>query len=596
MKFNHLLVLTIFSLVICLPLNAQNPLSALDTITDNQGKLDYMENIINQQWRSNPTGMKQYAKLFDSLANLVPSEENKAKALNVNGMAYYVNEEYDQAIDYFLDAARILETIETDIKIYQIYSNVASCYNIRNDFDNTETYFQRALDIAQSKTDSVWIANIQNNLAVLYMQNERYDQSNSMIEKALDYYTSKGDTLMMGITYMNAGNLKTFSQDYPEAITTYLRSMEFIQPQQFPLVHAVANTGIGIALREQQQYEAALPYLKKGLQTAKDIGHTEQIMESYNALSTYYATTGQYEDAYQLSQESQKLKDSLLTSEQDANLARALAQFETEKKEAQLKLVTLEADKAKEQRKALLYLVLGVLLIAGLIGFFLQKNKRKNRLLAKQKSLLEATVNEKNILLQETHHRVKNSFQMVSSLLYIQSETAQENEAKLAIREAQNRVRSMVLIHQKLYNKEQLIGIDSKEYIEDFTKDVLESHQFEGTPLAYQVEAESMILDVETITPMGLILNELITNVLKHAFDHITTESHMIIFFEKSGDQLLLQVLDNGVGLSDQKREGSFGLELVQALSQKLKADFHVTTQPSGGTKAELIMNRFQIL
>lgn len=309
-----------------------------------------------------------------------------------------------------------------------------------------------------------------------------------------------------------------------------------------------------------------------------------------------YKATGRNLEAVAMYEEYITAKDSLLSAEQDKNIADAIQKYETEKKDAQLKVLTLESEKAEQQKQLYLFLAFGGILIAGLIGFFLYKNSKKNTLLAKQKKLLEATVDEKNVLLKETHHRVKNSFQIVSSLLYLQSENIEDKEAKLAMKVAQNRVRSMVLIHQKLYSKDQLVGINTKEYFTDLTHDIFESHQFEGNAIEYSLEVESLVLDIETITPLGLILNELITNVLKHAFKPVNEKSGMHIRLKKIGETLQLQVEDNGVGMPSEIKESSFGLQLIKSLSKKLKATLSFQSTPSKGTLAILDMHRFNEL
>lgn len=304
----------------------------------------------------------------------------------------------------------------------------------------------------------------------------------------------------------------------------------------------------------------------------------------------------EYKDAYEIVMESQKLKDSVLAATQDHNMAEALTKYETEKKDAQLRVLSLETEKAAHEKKLYLLLALAGLLVAALVGFFLFKNQKKNKQLAKQKKLLEATVDEKNVLLRETHHRVKNSFQIVSSLLYLQSENIEDNKAKLAMKEAQNRVRSMVLIHQKLYSKDQLVGINTKEYFTDLTNDIFESHQFEGNAFIYNLDVEPLVLDVETITPLGLILNELITNVLKHAFKPVNEESRMLIRLKRIGETLQLQVEDNGVGIPTEIKESSFGIQLIKSLAKKLKATLSYQSAPSTGTIAILDMRRFNEL
>ena len=333
-------------------------ISQLDTIPTNQGRLDHIGKTINAQIYSNPESIGDYAKVFDSIAKIEVTPENTADAFNFKGVAHYVVQDYWQAIDYYLEAVRILEELGKKKKLSRIYNNLAACYNVRDDFENTEKYFLKSLTISEEINDEVWVANLNNNLSVLYMNNEMYDKADGMIENALGYYKTKNDSLWMGITYMNYGNSKVFSGDYSKAIEHYLRAKSLVNYNQFPLVYAVSETGIGTALTEQKKYKEALPHLLEGLEIGKKIKHTEQIMESYNALSEYYSKTNDYKNAYLLSQESQKLKDSVLTAAQDQNMANALTKFETEKKDAQLQLMELEAEKKEQQQQLYIYLAI----------------------------------------------------------------------------------------------------------------------------------------------------------------------------------------------------------------------------------------------
>ena len=303
-----------------------------------------------------------------------------------------------------------------------------------------------------------------------------------------------------------------------------------------------------------------------------------------------------YKLGLELSKEYQKTKDSIFSAEKDKNLSDALQKYETEKKDAQLQLLKVESEKKEQQNRLFLVLTIAGLCIAGLLGFFGYKNKQKNKTLAKQKKLLEATLDEKNTLLKEVHHRVKNSFQIVSSLLYLQSENIEDQEAKVAIKEAENRVRSMVLIHQKLYSKDELVGINTKDYFQDLTKDIFESHQFQDNPISYDLNVEPIVLDLETITPMGLILNELIVNALKHAFEIVKDNSLLKISLSKKDNQLLLKVKDNGKGFHGDVKQTSFGIKLMNALSKKLKATIDYNSQPNDGTEVIMSIKKFNVL
>lgn len=345
---------------------------------------------------------------------------------------------------------------------------------------------------------------------------------------------------------------------------------------------------LGKALMENGKAEEAIPIIKKTIEKLEAanylVGHSREKV----LLRDLYLNVGDYENAYGTLLEQKQMEDSLRSSEMIKNIADYEVKYDTERKERELE--------KQAASKKILYLILSsVAALLALVTFFFFKNRRKNRLLARQKILLEATIDEKNVLLKETHHRVKNSFQIVSSLLYLQSENMEDKEAQIAIKEAQNRVRSMVLIHQKLYNKDQLVGINTKEYIEDLTTDIFESHQDENR-ISYHLKVEPLVLDIETITPIGLILNELITNVLKHAFEVVTSESHMQVSFAKKEDTLILKVSDNGLGLTEEIKENSFGIKLMKALAKKLKASLRFETNLPNGTNAILTIKRFNEL
>jgi len=267
--------------------------------------------------------------------------------------------------------------------------------------------------------------------------------------------------------------------------------------------------------------------------------------------------------------------------------------FELERKYESSKTRT-QLKQEKNNRNIYIAGVITLFLFLMLLGYFFYKRNKTNKVLSSQKILLEKTIDQKNILLKETHHRVKNSFQMVSSLLYIQGETTNQKDAQTAIKEAQNRVRSMVLTHQKLYNTEDLVGIDTKEYITDLTKDVVDSYNLQNN-IKHEVNAETHILNIDTITPLGIILNELLTNCFKHAFTDNIIDPTINIKFKKQNEQYILQVIDNGVGISNNRRNGALGLELLEGLAIKLNGVFDIQAHKENGTNAIVKFELYQL-
>ncbi|MEP2937459.1 MAG: histidine kinase dimerization/phosphoacceptor domain -containing protein [Gilvibacter sp.] len=384
-------------------------------------------------------------------------------------------------------------------------------------------------------------------------------------------------------------NFLLLQNDSPEAI----ENLEQIIKQSDSLNNfnalSFCTQALSSALLKNNKPLEAIPYLERTISKLDSANYMFSHTGERDLLQQAYLMAGNYEKAYDVLADQKKVEDSLRNSEVLSKIADFEVKYDTQEKQ---RIV----DQQKAQQKILRIVLFSGLALLLLVSLFLYKIRQKNKILAKQKQLLEVTVDEKNVLLKETHHRVKNSFQIVSSLLYLQSEAIEDKEAQIAIKEAQNRVRSMVLIHQKLYNKDQLVGINTQEYFDDLVKDIFESHQFEATPITYNTQIESMILDVETITPIGLILNELITNVLKHAFPSPSLNDKMELRFNKKGDNLILEIEDNGIGMTDNIQDSSFGIKLMKALSKKLKASIQYPPTQAKGTLVQLEITRFTTL
>ncbi|WP_286242656.1 PAS domain S-box protein [Methanobacterium ferruginis] len=161
---------------------------------------------------------------------------------------------------------------------------------------------------------------------------------------------------------------------------------------------------------------------------------------------------------------------------------------------------------------------------------------------------ISKALNEKEILLKEIHHRVKNNLMIISSLLNIQSRYLKDEESRSIFKESQNRAKSMALIHQRLYESVDLKNIGFKEYITTLANDLYRSYVKDPSRVNLKLEIEGVNVDINLAIPLGLILNELITNSLKYAFPDME-KGTVEVAFGKKGDKFYLKVSDNGVGL-----------------------------------------------
>jgi len=213
-------------------------------------------------------------------------------------------------------------------------------------------------------------------------------------------------------------------------------------------------------------------------------------------------------------------------------------------------------------------ILIGALLLMILLLLYntVQTNKKKNRLLKKQND-------EKEYLLKEIHHRVKNNLGIVSSLLDLQADKIKDPKIVSAIEESRNRVYSMSMIHQNLYQGKNLSSISMKEYLVDLSQHILDSYGQEGS-VDYVYDLEDMELDVDSAIPVGLIINELLTNSFKHAFPNERKGIINITCKHISEDRILLEVSDDGIGIEEsQKEDGKeegFGSQLIDLLIHQL--------------------------
>jgi PAS domain S-box-containing protein len=206
---------------------------------------------------------------------------------------------------------------------------------------------------------------------------------------------------------------------------------------------------------------------------------------------------------------------------------------------------------------------------------------------------IKATLKEKELLLKEIHHRVKNNLQVVSSLLYLQSEHIKDEQSLATIKESQNRVKSMALVHEQLYQPEGLARVNFTEYIRNLATYLLRSYGVNPDAITLKINADDVSLGIDTAIPCGLIINELVSNSVKHAFPagkaRGDRESEIRIDLHADDSKLTLTVSDNGVGLPgdlDFRNTESLGLHLVNTLTRQLEGTIELDR--SGGTAFEI--------
>ncbi|WKL48864.1 histidine kinase dimerization/phosphoacceptor domain -containing protein [Flavobacterium pectinovorum] len=275
------------------------------------------------------------------------------------------------------------------------------------------------------------------------------------------------------------------------------------------------------------------------------------------------------------------LHDSLSNNSKNKQIEELKIQYETLNKEQKIKLQESELKKSQLLNTVSIWSLVLLLLVIGLLFNRYRLKQRTNaKLELKEKEINQKNINlghlldEKEWLLKEVHHRVKNNLQTVISLLNSQSAYLDNEKALSAIRNSQHRIHSMSLIHQKLYGTENIATINMPGYIKELVAYLKQSFSL-GQRIRFEVQVDTLELDVSQAVPLGLILNEAITNSIKYAFPDDTT-GFIYVSLEASADNhYIMTISDNGIGIDfTETRADSFGMSLIKGLTDDLEGNF----------------------
>ena len=225
--------------------------------------------------------------------------------------------------------------------------------------------------------------------------------------------------------------------------------------------------------------------------------------------------------------------------------------------------------------RALMFVV--VSFVVALLSERITKNEEEA--LRESEEQIKKSLREKEVLLQEIHHRVKNNMQVVSSLLHLQLAHMEGKEPSEILRECDNRIRTMASIHESLYQTKDFAKIDCQVHFEKLISHLLQSYGIGRTPPKIKVDAHNIQLDINRAIPCGLIINELVSNSLKYAFPD-NKEGEIEIIFNSADDKVVLEVKDNGVGLSEGfnlQDTRTLGFKIVNTLVGQLDGSINIS-------------------
>lgn len=509
--------------------------------------------------------------------------ERAAEALYRKGYIAANKREFSEASRQYFRAIAIWEQSGQQIELAKVYRGLADMFAMQDDYDKAMQYCEEAILILEAQDEPILLAGAFDDLSYIFLLSGQYDKAYEYAEKALQVYEAFGaDEIAIARALNSRGNALKFLDRYSEAVADYQRSMDISEKHGVIRGVAVGTANIRHTLLMQNKYAEALPYTLQALELVKQSGDVRNLAENYMHASDNYAGLGDFENAHRYAWLYAQEKDRQHL-EKEEQLQEGLAEkYEAGQRAA---IIVLQEQQIQQQAlvQGLMLGLAGLLVLTLIIGWRSYRIKqRANRQLAEANGLLDAKNRENELLLKEIHHRVKNNLQTISSLLSLQSESIQDASAWDAVQESKNRVNSMALLHQKLYQGENLAAIEMRDYFETIGKTIIDSFGEKAENVSLQVNMPELELDVDTAVPIGLITNELVTNSLKYAFPGREKGEISIKLTADEDDLLKLHISDNGRGNADEQAPqdgGGFGTLLVQLLTTQLGGQLEKSTE-----------------
>lgn len=557
----------------------------LDTCRTDLVEVQLLNDIAWEYYFSNFDSSEHYANRALTLSDDINSPYWKAVSLEMKAILKDLSGQAEEALNLYLEVIPLRESIG-GVGLESTYNNMAVIFKNQENFEKALKYFRTSYEMELAAGNLSGIAGSLNNMVLCELKLGRKDSVPSYLYRAIDYSKEAEEDFVLTSVYLNLADYYLQSNQNDSARQYYSRSLEISRALSDLGSVAVALFGLAEISSQQGAYSEAFRQLDSAAYYSGRINNQDYSKRVFGFRSELYASLGDYRRAYEQLRLFDAAKDSVAKRELVEITNGLEARYESERKErqiAELELSStaqaLRAETSRNQRNLLLSLA--IILLLGM-GFGVQRFliQRKNaRLLADKNELVERALRDRETLLREIHHRVKNNLQVVSSLLSIQGREIKDDKALEAVNESRNRVRSMALIHQFLYGEKHLNSIDMPEYVAQLCQHLFETYRVDHDAVDLQVDVCKIMLDVDTAIPVGLIINELITNSLKYAFPDGRPGVLNVSLHEEAG-KLELVVADNGVGVSGvEAQSSSFGMRLLRAFQQKLDAEFDIRSE-----------------
>ena len=573
-----------------------------------------MSLIVMIGFQEKPDSLKFLIEELLEYENLDYSQKSN---LYIELAGYYEDtEKIDSAIYYATKAAEIDSIHQDSSSIPYTYYDLGNFHVYNFDYTAGITKILYGLEFLRGEKDEHKRNTIELGLSNIYLRIGNVSKAEQLATRAYKSSKELGHQVALTNAFNSLGNCASYLDQYEKALKYYLQSdstnsskskniwrglrakvsiidqklnlKQDISDDDLMYINEINTESVSNVIKNsiefiklrvgnysESEFEIIYDRLYKSSGAKDNFGLRKRLLK---IKQEYLTNSGDFEQALSIAGDLDKMKRDVTI----ANNEYIIQDLEAvhRKKEQQIQISYLDEQniskqKIVEEQKTKIALGSIALALITLLSFFLYRLYRQVR---SQKQIIAKALSEKDLLLREIHHRVKNNLQLVSSLLTLQGRSIDDETVLQAINEGKSRVRSMALIHQDLYNKENLTGISVKQYTEKLTQELFDTYIVDKERITLQTDIDDIDLDVDTLVPLGLIINELITNSLKYAWPN-NEMGVLSIGLHRAPDRIILTVKDDGIGHDPTAaRDDTFGSTLISALTLQLNGECTTTT------------------
>ncbi|MBK9192207.1 MAG: tetratricopeptide repeat protein [Crocinitomicaceae bacterium] len=525
-----------------------------------------------------------------------------AHCYNDLGRIYKKQSAYSEALNHFNQARQFYYFANDSSGIALVSLNVGNVLKSIGQTELAKTEYRKALSYFIQVGDEGNQAGVYNNLGNIFKNDKQYDSSFYYMYKTLGLRKKGTSKTGLAFIYHNLANLHLAMHNTDSALYYINLSFNINSELQSENDLAFDYNVFGSIYLEMGNYSEAVKNLESAYRLIVNDGLSENKLDILRQLGVAYYKNGNSKKSADYFIEYFLQTDSLQIINQNSFIESELMRytvFADSLKANQLKLEH-DLELAKKDNTELanrinfrnyLYGYIILFLVLAIVAVFfinarrrLAQTKAHEAVLEVQNEELKRTLiskEEKEILLKEVHHRVKNNLQIINSLIRLQANFMNAKNFREKLMETENRIRSMALIHEKLYKTGNLASLSVRNYIEELSFNILESYENHKVKIKLKFDLEEKEYGIDTLIPLGLIINEVLSNSIKHAFFE-REEGNIFISIHSEGNTSVMKISDDGIGADlsfDELKEDSLGLELIDSLCEQLDGKLELNTE-----------------